>query len=97
MALLETSPAVDAGVTVSGLTTDARGQARPQGNAYDSGAYESPFTRTTTPAPPTDDGEGLAESGAMIAGILAIAVVMVGGAVVTFKKPRKQSAKSRKK
>jgi hypothetical protein len=89
MALLETSPAVDAGVTVSGLTTDARGQTRPQGNAYDSGAYESPFTRTTTtPAPPTDDGEGLAESGAMIVGILAIAVVMVGAGIAVLRATR---------
>ncbi|MCA9330860.1 CSLREA domain-containing protein, partial [Candidatus Saccharibacteria bacterium] len=31
MALLSTSPAVDSGVTVAGLTTDARGATRPQG------------------------------------------------------------------
>ncbi len=43
--LLENSPAVDGGVTVSGLTADARLAVRPQGNAFDSGAYESPFTR----------------------------------------------------
>jgi hypothetical protein len=45
IALLENSPAVDAGVTVAGLTTDARLALRPQGSAYDSGAYESPFTK----------------------------------------------------
>jgi len=39
--LLEGSLAIDAGVEVSGLSEDARGEARPQGNAYDSGAYES--------------------------------------------------------
>ncbi len=44
MALLESSPAINAGVTIAGLTSDARGYARPQGLAYDSGAYESPFT-----------------------------------------------------
>jgi hypothetical protein len=81
MALLETSPAVDAGVAVSGLTTDARLASRPQGNAYDSGAYESPFTRTTTtpttPPPPTDDGEGLAESGQTILVALVAVPVLV--------------------
>ncbi len=38
--LLAGSPATDNGVTVSGLTDDARGVTRPQGAAYDSGAYE---------------------------------------------------------
>jgi len=38
--LLPGSPAIDAGVTVPGLTTDARGVSRPQCAAYDSGAYE---------------------------------------------------------
>lgn len=33
IALLQGSPAIDAGVTVAGLTTDARGVTRPQGNA----------------------------------------------------------------
>ncbi len=41
--LLENSPAIDAGVNVPGLTTDARLAVRPQGNAFDSGAYESSF------------------------------------------------------
>lgn len=40
MPLLAGSPAIDNGVTVSDLTTDARGVTRPQGAAYDSGAYE---------------------------------------------------------
>ena len=40
MALLDGSPALNSGVAVSGLTTDARGITRPQGAAYDSGAYE---------------------------------------------------------
>ncbi len=57
--LLEDSPAIDAGVNVSGLTTDARLAARPQGNAFDSGAYESSFTRTTTTSP----DESLASTG----------------------------------
>lgn len=52
--LLAGSPAIDAGVAVEGLTTDARGVSRPQCAAYDSGAYEyngdcpEPQTDTTT-------------------------------------------------
>lgn len=38
--LEEGSIAIDSGVTVPSLTTDARGIARPQCSAYDSGAYE---------------------------------------------------------
>ena len=34
------SPAVDAGVSISGLTSDRLGISRPQGPAYDVGAYE---------------------------------------------------------
>lgn len=45
ISLLQGSPAIDAGITVTGLTTDARGAVRPQGSAYDSGAYESPYTK----------------------------------------------------
>lgn len=39
-ALLSTSLAIDAGATIAGLTTDARGTSRPQCDAYDIGAYE---------------------------------------------------------
>ena len=35
------SPTIDGGVTVSGMTTDQRGMARPQNNAFDIGAYET--------------------------------------------------------
>lgn len=40
LALQEGSPAIDAGTNVTGMTTDARGAARPQGSAFDAGAYE---------------------------------------------------------
>jgi uncharacterized repeat protein (TIGR01451 family) len=42
MALLTGSPAVDAGATITGITTDQRGFPRPQppGGAFDIGAYE---------------------------------------------------------
>ena len=41
MALLPGSPAIDAGISVAGVTTDQRGIARPQGSAPDIGAFES--------------------------------------------------------
>jgi len=48
------SPLVDAGVTVSGLTWDHDGLARPQGSAFDIGAYELAGTTVVRPAPPTN-------------------------------------------
>lgn len=42
---LQDSPAIDAGVN-SGLSTDARGNNRPQGVTYDAGAYESSYRGT---------------------------------------------------
>ena len=41
MALLPGSPAIDAGISVAGVTTDQRGISRPQGSAPDIGAFES--------------------------------------------------------
>jgi hypothetical protein len=34
------SPAINAGATVSGVITDFKGTSRPQGGAYDVGAFE---------------------------------------------------------
>ncbi len=59
MALLQGSPAIDSGVTVAGLTTDARGSARPQGTAYDSGAYESPYRKPTSTSTLASTGENI--------------------------------------
>jgi len=42
-ALLFGSPAIDAANTIAWLSTDQRGVSRPQGAAYDIGAYESTF------------------------------------------------------
>ena len=39
--LLETSPAIDGGTTLTEITDDLDGNARPQGAGYDMGAYES--------------------------------------------------------
>jgi hypothetical protein len=82
LALLQGSPAINAGTPVSGLTTDARGAARVQGGAIDAGAYESAFT---TAAAITQDPATLASTGqnagltAVIAGLLTL-----GGGVVAF-------------
>ena len=43
------SPAIDAGVTVSGVSTDYNGVSRPQGSAFDIGAFE--FATATDQAP----------------------------------------------
>jgi parallel beta-helix repeat protein len=47
--LQATSPAKDAGVTLSAVPTDVTGLARPQGVRYDIGAYE--YQVSTVPAP----------------------------------------------
>lgn len=49
--LLQASPAVDAGATISAVTTDLSGVARPQGSAYDIGAYEYHAALTAPAAP----------------------------------------------
>jgi parallel beta-helix repeat protein len=50
------SPAVNAGMNVSGITTDMAGVPRPQGSAADIGAYEyhTAATPATPPAPPAN-------------------------------------------
>jgi hypothetical protein len=40
--LSSNSPAIDAGIALNDVTTDRAGVARPQGGAYDVGAYERP-------------------------------------------------------
>ena len=62
-ALLQGSPAIDSGITVPTLTSDARGTARPQGLAYDSGAYESPFTTAQSSTPVKQAAQKLADTG----------------------------------
>ena len=41
--LLADSPAINAGTEIPGLPTDQRGVTRPQGTAFDIGAFERPF------------------------------------------------------
>lgn len=60
--LTSTSPAVDAGTTISGSgTRDYYGNAVPRGNATDIGAHESAFSRTITP--PSGETELLTNPG----------------------------------
>jgi hypothetical protein len=46
-ALAPGAAAIDAGIALPGVTTDRIGAPRPQGDAYDVGAYEAPATVTT--------------------------------------------------
>lgn len=51
--LQSTSPAINAGVAISTLTTDITGILRPQGSAIDIGAYEYNSGGPAPPPPPT--------------------------------------------
>lgn len=75
--LLEGSPAIDAGVAVAGLTSDARGVSRPLGLAYDSGAYESPFTKTVEGTETlASTGENTTLLGAIVALLLTLGLAL---------------------
>jgi hypothetical protein len=57
--LKSTSPAINKGATFSFITNDYPGRTRPQGTAYDIGAYEygsSSYADTVAPSPPTLTG-----------------------------------------
>ncbi len=51
--LLPISPAIDAGATLSFISTDLDGNSRPQGAGYDIGAYEFTMAKGPGPKPPT--------------------------------------------
>jgi hypothetical protein len=71
IALKQGSPAIDSGITLAGLTSDARGALRPQGAAFDSGAYESPYTKAT-------QTDSLASTGGSTLVILIVSLGLVG-------------------
>jgi hypothetical protein len=88
--LLADSPAIDGGVAVAGVSDDARGAVRPQGLAFDSGAYESSFSREATDEPvvpgQTDresaSVSGLADTGVSVATLLGLGVTVIGFGIV---------------
>lgn len=80
IALLTGSPAIDNGIT-NAVTTDQVGTARPQGSAFDSGAYEYVFASeddSTTGSDTTDGDETLADTGesALLLGVVAIGLML---------------------
>jgi hypothetical protein len=88
MALLPGSPAINAGVMVSGITTDQRGIPRPQGIAPDIGAFESQGFQFSVIA---GDGQS-ATVGTEFAVPLVVALTTpdgfpIGGEAVTFAAP----------
>ncbi len=95
LALLEGSPAIDAGTNVAGMTADARGAARPQGNAFDAGAYESAFSVASASSTTDSQQDTLASTGqntrlaAFTASLLAL-----GGATLSQVRKLKSRAKS---
>lgn len=80
-ALLTGSQALDAGVNVAGLTTDARGIARPQGAAYDSGAYELQLDDNTQTDTQDQTGE-LAETGQSTFGVILLITLLFAPGMV---------------
>ncbi|MGE5399302.1 MAG: choice-of-anchor Q domain-containing protein [Ignavibacteriales bacterium] len=50
--LQQTSPVIDKGITFAQVTNDKKGVSRPQGTAYDMGAYEYASAGSTPTAPP---------------------------------------------
>ena len=60
--LQSNSPANDGGATVSGMTADQRGTARPQNNAFDIGAYETMLSSSSGGNNSSGSGGGSAGS-----------------------------------
>lgn len=50
--LQSSSPAIDSGLTIAGVTVDLYGTTRPQGHSYDIGAVEMPNPSASRPSPP---------------------------------------------
>jgi hypothetical protein len=94
-ALLNGSPAIDSGITIPGLTQDARGSVRPQGLAYDSGAYESPFTTAQSSTPVKQAAQTLADTGESrrIFILCAVLVVLTSLSVIVAIKRQKKPQK----
>jgi hypothetical protein len=88
MALLPGSPAIDAGIVVSGVTTDQRGITRPQGSAPDIGAFESRgFVLTIVSGQDLRTQVGSAFAGTLVVAVLSPFGEPVAGGLVTFTAP----------
>lgn len=88
--LLAGSPAIDSGATISGLTTDQRGASRPQGSAYDLGAYEYSVLGEETPDPtptpsPTNNLENTANPNTLaVTGITPVSTLLLLGIILAI-------------
>lgn len=97
IALLAGSLAVDGGVVVPGLSADARGISRPQGAAFDSGAFELVSNTTDTsdanvspePAATNADSDVLASTGMSAGSIVCIAIILITLSCATVLKYRR--------
>ena len=89
MALLPGSPAIDAGVAVSGVTTDQRGLSRPQGSAPEIGAFESQgFNIAVTSGSGQSTGVNTTFSAPLVVTVAANnPIEPVAGGLVTFAPP----------
>ncbi|RYD33412.1 MAG: hypothetical protein EOP87_11025, partial [Verrucomicrobiaceae bacterium] len=89
-ALLRGSPAINAGATVAGITTDQRGVARPQFSLADIGAFEfdTPATQSLTVTTLTDENNGNSDStfgtGTSLREALIYAQSLGGPRTITF-------------
>ncbi len=99
LALLASSPALDTGVSNS-LTTDARGTSRPQGSAFDVGAYELTFNNNNennnnevqTSNNTESGGNTLAETGVKYTKlILVISVLLIATTALFWKVSHRSS------
>lgn len=79
------SPAINAGGVVAGLNTDQRGVARPQGSAFDIGAYEWNGVASNNNNAGTSGGNGtLAETGIVTTSTIILAGIIILALVVIF-------------
>lgn len=102
MELLAGSTAIDAGSSESGLETDARGIARPQGSAYDIGAFEVQQAGSGNSSSGgggnadqntsnNSSGGGLAETGAHLISPVLLLLALSGATYGTIRVARKKN------
>lgn len=95
--LQEGSPAIDAGVTIGTVATDINGYSRPQGTAYDIGAYEyqeflfppnptsvSDTSSTTVTVPSAPTSVSTSASSTVVVSTIPSSVSTTASSTVTF-------------